>query len=93
VGVPANKRCQEVWARLLAPTTLNLDNRYDIEPGPAIRLVPQGQPGIQTMVLQVTSLAGVEAFVRRVGVPTVMKADRVVLKLPQTNGLMLQLTE
>lgn len=93
VGVPAHTRYQAVWAQLLAPKTLNLDNRSDLEPGPAIRLVTQAQPGIQTIVLQVTSLARVETFARRMGIPTVMKADRMVLKLPQTTGLMLQLTE
>lgn len=93
VAPPANEASREAWARLLAPQTPDAAKRYALPPGPSIRLAAQSQPGVQTMTLQVTSLARAEAFARRREMLMAVQDDGILLRLPYTNGLTLRLRE
>jgi catechol 2,3-dioxygenase-like lactoylglutathione lyase family enzyme len=93
VGVPAESNRREVWARLMAPLRLEDGTRYRLGPGPAVRLEAQGNAGIQTLVLRVSSLSRAEAFAHQAGVPAKMEGKSLRLELPQTGGLTMHLTE
>lgn len=80
------------WARLLAPLTPNEGSAYRIGPGPALRLLPAAAPGIQTITLHVSSLARAKAALDDGAMDYADGGDRLVLTLPESQGISIQLT-
>jgi hypothetical protein len=93
VAVAAQRRFYEAWSQLLQPATLDSDNRFYLEAGPVVRLVPEKRSGIQTLVLKISSISQAERFAHRMNISTITKDDSLVIKLPYTNGLSLELRE
>lgn len=93
VGTPGSDPAASELARLLAPVEPRDDGSWHLGVGPALRIVPQSAPLIQTIVLKVASLARARQFITDAALSTQEIGERVELVLPGTGGLTVQLTE
>src|SRR5688572_10045266 len=64
VGVRDLDMARSLWQRLLEPAPSSGPNSWRVGDGPAIRLVPAPQDGMQALVIRVASLDRAKAFLR-----------------------------
>lgn len=93
IGVPETAPQSTAWARLFDPLVPDETGLWSLGGGPALRFIPQSTPGIQTMVLKVTSLEQAKAFINQADLQMEIRNKWLTLTLPHTSGLTVQLTE
>jgi len=64
IGVKDFDATRELWRRLYAPATEKAQGVFEVDDGPAVRLVAAAANSIQTLTLKVSSLDSAEAFLR-----------------------------
>jgi hypothetical protein len=64
VGVKEFDAARELWRRLYAPATESAEGVWEVDDGPAVRLVHAASNSIRTLTLKVSSLGRAEASLR-----------------------------
>ena len=81
------------WQTLLDPSTAAASHTWPIGAGPAVRLVPAGENGVQALVIRVASLARAKAFLRDTQLLGTETAGQLTIDPSRIGGLDLRLVE
>ena len=86
-GVRDFAAARELWRRLYAPAAERGEGVWEIEDGPALRLVEAGADSIQSLVLKVSSLESAETFLRESGMLGAVSEGQITLDPSRLEGL------
>jgi catechol 2,3-dioxygenase-like lactoylglutathione lyase family enzyme len=64
IGVTDLQEARRLWQKLLDPARPAPPNSWQVGDGPAVRLVPAAENGVQSLVIRVASLERAKAFLR-----------------------------
>lgn len=81
------------WGRLLGPSEAASGLAWQLGPGPALQVVPNPQPGIAALTLQVAELAWARAALVALGIAPVRTDEGLAFTVPQNPGLQVWLVE
>jgi hypothetical protein len=84
---------QKLWRRLYAPAEEVDEGVWEIDDGPALRLVASSQNSIQTLVLKVASLEQAETFLRESGMLGIVVEDQITFDPSKIEGLDVRLVQ
>jgi hypothetical protein len=93
IGVRDIREARRKWGALLAPAPRILNDAFDFDIGPAIRLVRTKSPGINGIVLRVNSLNIAEKFLEDHGWLLKDKAGQIAISPDVIEGLSIKLVE
>jgi hypothetical protein len=92
-GVKDFGAARERWRRLYAPAAERGEGVWEVDDGPAVRLVAAESDSIRALVLEVESLERAETFLREGALLGAVEAGQVRLDQAQVEGLDLRLVE
>lgn len=92
-GVRDFRRAREMWAKLYAPATETSEGVWEIDDGPALRLVESGENSIQSLALQVSSLERAETHLRERGMIGTVTDEEVTINPANIEGLLVRLVQ
>ena len=93
VGVRDFARAREMWAKLYAPASEVSEGVWEIDDGPALRLVASGENSIQSLALEVSSLERAETHLRERGMIGTVTDDEITVAPEKIEGLNLRLVQ
>jgi hypothetical protein len=87
VGVRDFRKAHALWSKLYAPATEVSKGVWEIDDGPALRLVESDADSIQSLVLQVSSPGRAEEFLRGAGMLGDVTVTHVCVAPERVDGL------
>jgi hypothetical protein len=87
VGVKDFEAARELWRRLYAPAPEKAEGVWEVDDGPAVRLVHADADSIQTLTLKVSSLERAEASLRESGMLGAVNVDEITIAPSKLEGL------
>jgi hypothetical protein len=93
IGAVDVEIARRLWQRLLDPTPPATSNTWQIGSGPAVRLVPANENGVQTLLIRVASLERAKAFLRENQLLGGAAAGQVAIDPSKVGGLDLRLVD
>jgi hypothetical protein len=81
------------WQHLLYPLLPSSPGVWQLESGPAIRVIHADKDGIQELVINVSSLARARRFLREQGLLGIDRPDELTMAGPRLQGLNIRLVE
>ena len=87
VGVRDFREARELWRRLYAPAAEVAEGVWEVDDGPALRLVPAASNSIQTLRLRVASLRRAETSLRESGMLGAVTENEVTIAPLKLEGL------
>jgi hypothetical protein len=84
---------QDRWQRLLDPLAASSSGVWELEPGPAIRLVPSEKDGILGLVIKVRSLEQARQFLQEQGLLGLDEEEKITIAGPFLKDLNITLVE
>lgn len=93
IGTTDMQGTQDHWQRLLYPLLPSSPGVWQLESGPAIRMIHADKDGIQELVINVSSLARARSFLREQGLLGIDRPDELTIAGPRLQGLSIRLVE
>jgi len=93
VGVRDFDPARSLWSKLYAPATEIAPGVWEIDDGPALRLVEADSNSIQSLALRVSSLERAETALRESGMIGEVTNDEITIAPEKIEGLRVRLTE
>ena len=87
VGVKDFDAARGLWQRLYAPAAERAEGVWEVDDGPAVRLVPAASNSIRTLTLRVSSLERAEAYLRERGMLGAVNGDQLTVAPSELEGL------
>ena len=87
VGVKDFDAARELWRKLYAPVPEKAEGVWEIDDGPAVRLVHADADSIQTLTLKVSSLERAETHLRESGMLGAVNVDEITIAPSKLEGL------
>jgi hypothetical protein len=81
------------WAKLYAPATEVASGVWEIDDGPALRLVASDTNSIQSLALRVSSLERAETALRESGMIGTVTGDEITIAPEKLEGLNVRLVQ
>jgi hypothetical protein len=92
-GVRDFRRAREMWAKLYAPAREVSEGLWEIDDGPALRLVASDTNSIQSLALQVSSLERAETHLRERGMIGTVTDEEITINPAKIEGLLVRLVQ
>ena len=93
VGVRDFEAARRLWGKFYAPAPELAEGVWEVETGPAVRLVRADADAIQTLVLKVSSLGRAETFLRESGMLGPAGEDHIKIDPSKLAGLDVRLVQ
>lgn len=93
VGVRDFRKARALWSKLYAPATEVASGVWEIDDGPALRLVESDSDSIQSLVLKVSSLGRAETHLRERGMIGAVTDDEITIAPEKIEGLRVRLVQ
>ena len=87
------RKAREMWGRLYAPATEVSHGVWEIEDGPALRLVKSDSNSIKELVLKVSSLERAETHLRESGMLGTVTDEEITINPARIEGLCVRLVK
>jgi hypothetical protein len=84
---------RDLWRRLYAPAEEIDEGVWEIDDGPALRLIKSDKNSIQTLVLKVSTLERAETFLRESGMLGAVGKDQITIDPSKIEGLDVRLVQ
>jgi hypothetical protein len=91
VGVRDFRKARALWSKLYAPAREIASGVWEIDDGPALRLVESDSDSIQSLALRVSSLERAETHLRESGMIGTVKDDELTINPAKLEGLLVRL--
>jgi hypothetical protein len=86
-------RVREHWRNFCAPAGEIVEGVWEIDDGPAMRLIKSDRNAIQTLVLSVSSLERAETFLREKGMLGAVSENQITIEPSKIEGLDVRLVD
>jgi catechol 2,3-dioxygenase-like lactoylglutathione lyase family enzyme len=93
VGVRDFEPARALWSKLYAPAQEGAPGVWEIDDGPALRLVESDSNSIQSLALQVSSLERAETALRERGMIGTVTDDELTINPAKLEGLLVRLVQ
>lgn len=93
VGVRDLPKARAMWSKLYAPAPEVAPGLWEIDDGPALRLVESDSDSIQSLALRVSSLERAETALRERGMIGTVTADEITIAPEKMEGLRVRLVQ
>ncbi|HVF43885.1 MAG TPA: hypothetical protein VM936_12770 [Pyrinomonadaceae bacterium] len=93
VGVRDFDSARELWSKLYAPASEVSEGVWEIDDGPALRLVESDSNSIQSLALRVSSLERAETHLRESGMIGTVTDDEITIAPERIEGLRVRLVQ
>lgn len=93
VGVRDFRKARALWSKLYAPATEVSSGVWEIDDGPALRLVESDTNSVQSLALQVSSLERAETHLRESGMIGAVTNDEITIAPEKIEGLRVRLVQ